>query len=149
MKVILTKDVTALGNIGAVVDVAKGYARNFLIPQGLAMEATKGALAQVEQMKAKYVQVRAKEQQTAQIWAAQLEGETVTIAQRVGEEDRLYGSVNRAMIAEALAAKGFDIDRKQLELEEPIKKLGTYEIAVRLAPEVKAGITVEVVAEAD
>lgn len=149
MKVILTKDVTALGNLGAVVDVAKGYARNYLIPQGLAMEATKGALAQVELMKAKYAQVRAQEQEAAQVWAAQLAGVSVTIAQRVGEEERLYGSVTRAMIAEALAAKGFEIDRKQLELAEPIKKLGTYEVAVRLAPEVKAAITVEVVAEAD
>ncbi len=149
MKVILTKDITALGNLGAVVDVAKGYARNYLIPQGLALEATKGALAQMEQKKSKYAQVRAQEQQAAQVWATQLEGVTVTIAQRVGEEERLYGSVTRAMIAEALAAKGFELDRKQLELEEPIKKLGTYEIPVRLAPEVKAAITVEVVAEAD
>lgn len=149
MKVILTKDITALGHLGTVVDVAKGYARNYLIPQGLAMEATKGALAQVGQLKAKYAEVRAQEQQAAQVWAAQLAGVSVTIAQRVGEEERLYGSVTRAMIAEALAAKGFEIDRKQLELEEPIKKLGTYEVAVRLAPEVKGAITVEVVAEAD
>ena len=149
MKVILTKDIIALGNLGAVVEVAKGYARNYLIPQGLAMEATKGALAQVEQMKTKYVQVQAKEQEAALAKVATLEGVSVTIAQRVGEEERLYGSVTRAMIAEALAAQGFDLDRKQLELAEPIKKLGTYEVAVRLAPEVKATITVAVVAEAD
>ncbi len=149
MKVILTKDVTALGNLGAVVDVTKGYARNYLIPQGLALEATKGALAQVEQMKTRYAEVRAQEQQTAQIWAAQRAGVSVTIAQRVGEEERLYGSVTRAMIAEALAAQGFEIDRKQLELAEPIKQLGTYEVAVRLAPEVKATISVEVVAAAE
>ena len=93
MKIILTKDITALGNLGAVVDVAKGYARNYLIPQGLAMEATKGALARVEQMKAKYAQVQAKEQETAQAKVATLEGVSVTIAQRVGEEERLYGSV--------------------------------------------------------
>ncbi len=149
MKVILTKDITALGSLGAVVEVAKGYARNYLIPQGLAMEATKGALAQVEQMKTKYVQIQAKEREAALAKVAGLEGVSVTIAQRVGEEERLYGSVSRAMIAEALAAKGFEIDRKQLELAEPIKKLGTYEVAVRLAPEVKASISVEVVAEAD
>jgi len=149
LKVILTKDIIALGNLGAVVEVAKGYARNYLIPQGLAMEATKGALAQVEQMKTKYVQVQAKEQEAALAKVATLEGVSVTIAQRVGEEERLYGSVTRAMIAEALAAQGFDLDRKQLELAEPIKKLGTYEVAVRLATEVKATITVAVVAEAD
>jgi len=149
LKVILTKEITALGNLGAVVDVAKGYARNYLIPQGLAMEATKGALARVEQMKGKYAQVRAKEQEAALAKVAGLEGVSVTIAQRVGEGERLYGSVTAAMIAEALAAKGHDIDRKQLDLEEPIKKLGTYEVAVRLAPEVKGAITVAVVAEAD
>ena len=147
MKVILTKDIAALGNLGTVVDVAKGYARNYLIPQGLAMEASKGALAQVEQMKSKYALVQAKEQEAALAQVATLEGVSVTIAQRVGEEERLYGSVTRAMIAEALAAEGFEIDRKQLELEEPIKKLGTYEVAVRLAPEVKATISVAVVAE--
>ncbi len=149
MKVILTKDITALGNLGAVVEVAKGYARNYLIPQGLALEATKGALAQVEQMKSKYVQIQAKEREAALAKVAGLEGVSVTIAQRVGEEERLYGSVTRAMIAEALAAQGYEIDRKQLELGEPIKKLGTYEVAVRLAPEVKASISVAVVAEAD
>lgn len=147
MKVILTKDIAALGNLGAVVDVAKGYARNYLIPQGLAMEASKGALVQVEQMKSKYALVQAKEQEAALAQVATLEGVSVTIAQRVGEEERLYGSVTRAMIAEALAAKGVEIDRKQLELEEPIKKLGTYEVTVRLAPEVKGTITVAVVAE--
>jgi len=149
LKVILTKDITALGNLGTVVDVAKGYARNYLIPQGLAMAASKGALAQVEQVKAKYAEVRAKEQQAALAQVATLDGVSVTIAQRVGEGERLYGSVTAAMIAEALEAKGFDLDRKQLDLEEPIKKLGTYEVAVRLAPEVKGTITVEVVAEAD
>ena len=149
MKVILTKDITALGHLGTVVDVAKGYARNYLIPQGLAMEATKGNLAQVEQVKGKSAAVRATEEQAALAKIATLEGVSVTIAQRVGEGERLYGSVTAAMIAEALEAKGFDLDRKQLDLEEPIKKLGTYEVAVRLAPEVKGTITVEVLAEAD
>ncbi len=149
MKVILTKDITALGALGSVVEVARGYARNYLIPQGLAMEATRGNLAQVEQVKAKYAEIRAKEQETALANVAQLEGVSVTIAQRVGEGERLYGSVTAAMIAEALEAKGFNIDRKQLDLPEPIKKLGTYEVTVRLAPEVKTDITVAVVAEAD
>jgi large subunit ribosomal protein L9 len=149
LKVILTKDIAALGHLGTVVDVAKGYARNYLIPQGLALAATKGNLAQVEQVKGKYAEVRAKEEQAALAKIATLEGVRVTIAQRVGEGERLYGSVTAAMIAEALEAKGFDLDRKQLDLEEPIKKLGTYEVAVRLAPEVKGTITVAVVAEAD
>lgn len=149
MKVILTKDVTALGVLGSVVEVARGYARNYLIPQGLAMEATRGNLAQVEQVKARYGELRAKEQEAALANVAQLEGVSVTIAQRVGEGERLYGSVTAAMIITALAAKGFNIDRKQLDLPEPIKKLGSYQVPVRLAPEVKAEITVAVVAEAD
>lgn len=147
MKIILTKDITALGSLGAVVDVARGYARNYLIPQGLAMEATKGNLAQVEKVKAKYAQARAKEQESALTKAGALEGVSLTLAQRVGEGERLYGSVTAAMIIEALAAKGFDIERKQLDLPEPIKKLGAYEVAIRLAPEVKAMISVVVEAE--
>jgi large subunit ribosomal protein L9 len=149
LKVILTKDITALGVLGAVVDVARGYARNYLIPQGLAMEATQANLTQVERVKAKYAQVRSLEQEAALAKVATLDGVSVSIAQRVGEGERLYGSVTAAMIAEALEAKGHDIDRKQIDLEEPIKKLGSYEVTVRLAPEVKAAISVEVVAEAD
>lgn len=147
LKVILTEDISALGAMGAVVEVARGYARNFLIPQGKAMEATPGNLAQVEQAKAKYLQVRAKERGAAMAEVARMEGASVTIAQRVGEEERLYGSVTAAMIAEALQSQGFAVDRKQLELPEPIKKLGTYEVAIRLAPEVKATVTVSVVPE--
>jgi len=149
LKIILTKDVTALGALGSVVEVARGYARNYLIPQGLAMEATRGNLAQVEQVKARYVELRAKEQEAALANVAQLEGVSVTIVQRVGEGDRLYGSVTAAMIITALEAKGFNIDRKQLDLPEPIKKLGSYQVPVRLAPEVKTDITVAVVAEAE
>lgn len=149
MKVILTKDVVALGEIGSVVEVARGYARNYLIPQGLALDATRGNLAQVEQVKARYAELRAKEQKSALANLAQLEGVSVTIAQRVGEGERLYGSVTAAMIITALEAQGFNIDRRQLDLPEPIKKLGSYQVPVRLAPEVKAEITVAVVAEAE
>ena len=149
MKVILTKNLAALGSMGAVVDVARGYARNYLIPQGLALEATEGNLAQVQQVKARNAQIRGKEQEAALARVAALEGVAVSIAQRVGEGERLYGSVTTAMIAEALQAKGFDLDRKQLDLEEPIKKLGTYSVAVRLAPGIEATVTVEVVAEAE
>ncbi len=147
MKVILMQDISALGDMGAVVDVANGYARNYLIPKGMAQEASKGNLAQVEQAKKKYLEVRAKDQQAAQARAAALAGVSLSFSERVAEEERLYGSVTAAMIVEALAAKGYEIERKQVELAEPIKKLGTYEVAVRLAPEAKATITVEVVAE--
>ena len=147
MKVILTEDISALGNMGAVVDVARGYARNYLIPQGKAMEATPGNLARVEQAKAKYLQMQASARDAALARVAQLEGVRLTIAQRVGEEDRLYGSVTAAMIAEALEGQGFEVDKKHLDLAEPIKKLGTYEVALRLAPEARATIIVDVVAE--
>jgi large subunit ribosomal protein L9 len=149
LKIILTKDVTALGTLGSVVEVARGYARNYLIPQGLAMEATRGNLAQVEQVKAKYAELRAREQETALASVAQLEGVSVTMVQRVGEGERLYGSVTAAMIITALEAQGFNIDRRQLDLPEPIKKLGSYQVPVRLAPGIKAEITVAVVAEAE
>jgi large subunit ribosomal protein L9 len=147
VKVILTEDITPLGAMGAVVDVARGYARNYLIPQGKAMEATPGNLAQVEAAKAKYTQMQAKAREAAMVQVAHLDGASVTIAQRVGEEERLYGSVTAAMIAEALEGQGFAVDKKQLDLPEPIKKLGTYEVTVRLAPEVKATVTVAVVPE--
>jgi large subunit ribosomal protein L9 len=147
VKVILTEDITALGVMGAEVDVARGYARNYLIPQGKAMEATPGNLARVEKAKVKYLQMQATAREQAQAQAARLEGASVTIAQRVGEEERLYGSVTAAMIAEALEGQGFTVDKKQLDLPEPIKKLGTYEVAVRLAPDVKTTVTVAVVPE--
>jgi large subunit ribosomal protein L9 len=147
LKVILTEDVSPLGSIGKVVDVARGYARNYLIPQGKAMEATPGNLARVEQAKVKYLQAQAVAREAALVQVAHLEGVRVTIAQRVGEEDRLYGSVTASMIAEALADTGVEVEKKQLEIAEPIKQLGTYEVIVRLAPEVKGTITVEVVAE--
>jgi large subunit ribosomal protein L9 len=147
VKVILTEDVSALGLMGAVVDVARGYARNYLIPQGKAMELSPGNLARVEKAKAKYAQVRASERETAMAQAERLQGVSVTIAQRVAEEERLYGSVTAAMIAEALEAQGLEVEKKQLELPEAIKKLGTYEVEVHLAYDVKASITVEVVPE--
>jgi large subunit ribosomal protein L9 len=149
VKVILTEDITALGDMGTVVEVARGYARNFLIPQGKAVEATPGNLAKVERTKVKYAQHREQEQEAAKVQVAQLEGLSLTIAQRVGEEDRLYGSVTAGMIAEAMAQKGYEVNKKELDLPEPIKKLGTYEVMVRLAPGVKARVTVAVVAESE
>jgi large subunit ribosomal protein L9 len=149
LKVILTADVAALGPAGKVVEVARGYARNFLIPQGKALEATPGNLAQFEKQRQKRAQIQAREQEAAQAQAARFQGLTLTLAQRVGEGERLYGSVTAAMIAEALATQGLAVDKKQLELPEPLKKLGTYEVTVRLAPAVKAQVLVEVVPEKD
>jgi large subunit ribosomal protein L9 len=147
VKVILTENVPALGVPGTVVEVARGYARNFLIPKGKAMEANPGNLARFEAQKTKIFQEMEREKEAALAFAARLSAVTLTIPQRVGESERLYGSVTNAVIAQALENKGFTVDRKQLELDEPIKQLGTYQIAVRLAPEVKAHIQVEVVPE--
>jgi large subunit ribosomal protein L9 len=111
------------------------------------MEANPGNLARVEKAKIKYLQTQAAARETAQAQIAHLEGASVTIAQRVGEEERLYGSVTAAMIAEALESQGFIVEKKQLDLPEPIKKLGTYEVTIRLAPEVQTTVTVIVVPE--
>lgn len=147
MKVILTAYVPALGEPGKIVDVSRGYARNFLIPQNKALEATPGNLARFEQERRRYATQMQKAREAAQTQAANLEGLTLTIAQRVGEQERLYGSVTAAMVAQALAEKGFDIDKKQLDLPEPIKQVGEYDIPVRLGPEVKVSIRVQVVPE--
>ena len=147
VKVILTENIPSLGLPGTVVEVARGYARNFLIPQGKAMEATPSNLARFEAQRARLSQQLDKEKESALELASRLAAVSLTIPQRVGESDRLYGSVTNAVIAQALTEKGFTVDRKQLELEEPIKKLGMYQVTLRLAPEVKAQITVEVVPE--
>ncbi len=147
MKVVLTAYVPSLGEPGKIVEVARGYARNFLIPQNKALEATPGNLARFEQERQRYESLLQKEKEAAQARAAKLEGVVLTIAQRVGEQNRLYGSVTAAMLAQALADKGFDIDKKQLDLPEPIKQLGEYEVTVRLGPQVKTPIKVEVVAD--
>jgi large subunit ribosomal protein L9 len=149
VKVILTEDITPLGAMGAVVDVARGYARNYLIPQGKAMEATPGNLATVERAKVKYLAAQATAREKAQAQIAHLEGASVTLAQRVAEVDRLYGSVTAAMIAEALEAQGFIVDKKQVDLPEPIKQLGAYDVTIRLAPEVQTTVSVAVVPEGE
>ncbi len=147
MKVILTENLPSLGTAGTVVEVTRGYARNFLIPQGKAMEANPGNLARFESQRARLSQEAGKEQEAALELAARLAEVSLTIPQRVGESERLYGSVTNVAIAQALDEKGFVVDRKDLELDEPIKRLGTYLVTLRLAPEVKAQIRVEVVPE--
>lgn len=147
MKVILTENIPSLGMPGTIVEVARGYARNFLIPQGKALEATPGNLARFESQRARLMEQVDKEREAAQELADRLAEVRLTIPQRVGESERLYGSVTNAVIAQALEEQGFEVDRKQLELEEPIKRLGTYQVAVRLGPEVKTQIQVEVVPE--
>lgn len=146
VKVILTDEVRGLGNRGEVVSVAAGYARNFLLPKELAYLATPGNVKRLEQEKKRYDVSQAKEKDQASTVAKAFEGLTITVRKKAGEHDALYGSVTASELAEALAAKGITVDRRRIELEEPIKRLGKHSVHVRLHREVTATLSVEVVA---
>jgi large subunit ribosomal protein L9 len=147
VKIILIEEIPSLGTLGSVVEVASGYGRNYLIPQGKALEATKGNLARFEQQRSRLMQQYAKEKDVAQAFADRLGQITLTISQRVGESDRLYGSVTNVHIAEALAKQGVDIDRKKIDMPEPIKTLGVHEVEIKLHSDVKGTLKIEVVPE--
>lgn len=147
MQVILLSDQRHLGKRGEVVDVKAGHARNYLLPQGLALEATHGNNKLFEQQRAKIDARHNQERDAAQGVANQLNGLTLTIKKRVGETETLYGSVTAGDVAEALEKKGFTVDRRRLDLEGGIKKLGEHKVKVELHPEVIAEITVSVVPE--
>src|SRR6476660_9315764 len=147
MEVILREHVDHLGRRGEIVKVADGYARNYLLPRKLALLATDGNKKQIERERVKFDALEAEEQKVAEAAAARLAGVEVEIARKVGETEALYGSVTSSDIAEALAAKGVDIDRRKLQLAEPIKKLGEYEVPVKLHRDVTARLKVRVVAE--
>jgi large subunit ribosomal protein L9 len=148
MEVILREHVDNLGRRGEVVKVADGYARNYLLPRKLALLATQGNKKQVERERAKYDAIEAQEKGVAATIAQRIEGVELEIARKVGETDVLYGSVTSADIADALNAKGFDVDRRKIQLHEPIKKLGEYDIPVKLHREVATHVKLRVVAEA-
>lgn len=147
MKVILIQDVLHLGRPGDHVDVARGYARNFLIPRKLAVEATASNLRALEQIRAKAAEREERLTQEAGAVAERIRGLTVTIARPVGEQDRLFGSVTNSDIADALAQQGIALDRKKIALEGPIKTLGTFAVPVRLHRDTVAEIQVHVVSE--
>ena len=146
VKVILTDEVRGLGNRGEVVSVAAGYARNFLLPKELAYLATPGNVKRLEQEKKRYDVSQAKEKDQAATVAKAFEGLTVTVRKKAGEHDAIYGSVTASELAEALLAKGITVDRRRIDLEEPIKRLGKHTVHVRLHREVIATLNVEVVA---
>src|SRR5436190_1758027 len=148
MEVILREHVDNLGRRGEIVKVADGYARNYLLPRKLALLATEGNKKQIERERAKFDAVEAEEQKTAEAVAARLSGIEIVIARRVGETEALYGSVTSSDITEALTAKGFELDRRKLQLAEPIKKLGEYDVPVKLHRDVTTHLKVRVVAEA-
>jgi large subunit ribosomal protein L9 len=147
MEVILREHVDNVGRRGEVVKVADGYARNYLLPRKLALLATEGNKKQIERERSKFEALEAEEQQAAHAVAARMAGLEIEIPRKVGETEALYGSVTSSDIGEALAAKGFDIDRRKLQLAEPIKKLGEYDVPVKLHRDVITRLKVKVVAE--
>ncbi len=147
MKVILKETINALGDAGKIVEVKPGYARNFLIPKGKAVLATNSNLKIYEQ-ELKLVNIRAqKGKKLAEELAAKLSKISVTSAVQVGEEDKIFGSVTTQNITDLLKEQGFEIDRKKIILDEPLKALGVYDVAIKLHPEVDATIKVWVVRE--
>jgi large subunit ribosomal protein L9 len=147
MEVILREHVDNVGRRGEIVKVADGYARNFLLPRKLALLATAGNKKQIERERVKFDAKELEEQKVAEAVVERLQGVEVVIARKVGETEALYGSVTSADIAEALAAKGFELDRRKLHLPEPIKKLGEFEVPLKLHREVTTKVKVRVVAE--
>lgn len=145
MRIILLSDQRALGRRGEEVEVKPGFARNYLLPQGLALEANKANRAYFEQHRAKIDARHAREREAAAEIAATIAGITLTIAKRVGETGTLYGSVTTSAIAEALEAKGVTIDRRRIDLEGGIKTAGEHKVAIDLHPEVIAELAVNVV----
>jgi large subunit ribosomal protein L9 len=147
MEVILRDHVDNLGRRGEVVKVADGYARNYLLPRKLALLATAGNKKQIERERAKFDAKEADERKVVEAQAARLANVEVVIARRVGDTEALYGSVTTSDIADALAAKGFDIDRRKLVLADPIKKIGETDVPVKLHRDVTATVKVKVVPE--
>jgi large subunit ribosomal protein L9 len=149
MEVILKEDVNKLGQRGDVVKVADGYGRNFLLPKKLAMEATAANKVVIEQMKQAAVRQSAREKSEAELLVKQLNHVELVFERKVGEKDHLFGSVTAAEIAQQLEQKGFNIDRRKLQLEEPLRQLGEFHVPVKLHREVTAHIKVTVKAEED
>jgi len=147
MEVILRADVPKLGSRGDVVKVAAGYARNYLLPRKLAVPASSGNMKVIDQEKAAAVRREATERGGAEDLARQLGTVSVTIARKAGEGDHLFGSVTSIDIADALVAKGFHIDRRKIQLDDPIKNLGEFDVPLRLHRDVNTTLKVQVVRE--
>jgi large subunit ribosomal protein L9 len=148
MQIILQEDVEKLGTRGQVVDVAEGYARNFLLPRKLALEASAGNMKRLEKMRATFAKKEATEKGDAQKLAELLAGVSLELARKAGENDQLFGSVTSADISEALAAKGFNVEKRKIALLEPIKVVGDFEIPVKLHREIAANVKLSVKKEA-
>lgn len=140
MQIILQEDVEKLGNRGQIVTVAEGYARNFLLPRKLALEATPGNMKRLEKMRAAFAKKEATEKESAQTLAELLNTVTVTVSRKAGENDQLFGSVTSGDVAEGLAAQGYTIEKRKIALSDPIKSIGEYQVPVTLFREVGASV---------
>ena len=149
VKVVLREDVEHLGDRGQIVNVAPGYARNYLIPKGLAYTATEGNLRVLELEKRAWARREAKDAEEARGLAASIGGVEITVVKRAGENGLLYGSVTSSEIAELLEAKGVKVDRRKIRLDEPIKQVGTFTVPVRLHRQVTADVSLQVVAASE
>jgi large subunit ribosomal protein L9 len=147
MKVILRKNFDQLGKVGDIVNVKDGYGRNYLIPRQIAYQATKGNILALEEEKKQIVKKEVKELEAAQKLSAEIEKVSITIPVKVGEEDKIFGTVTSQMIADSLKEKGFDVEKRKIEITEPIKALGIYSVSVKLHPSVVAIVKTWVVRE--
>ena len=147
MELILREDVAKLGHRGDLVKVADGYARNFLLPRKLAVAATPGNRKLVEQLREAAVRLEATERGDAEKLAGLLAGVVLTVRRKAGEGDHLFGSVTSLDVTEALAAKGFQVDRRKVHLEDPIKYLGEFDVPLKLHKAVTATVKVQIVKE--
>ena len=147
MKVILRKDLDALGKVGDVITVKDGYARNYLIPRSIAYAATESSVKALEEEKKQQARRVEKEKKSSEALAADLEKTSVTIKMKVGEDDKLFGSVTSQMIADSLKEKGVNLDKRQIELEDTLKSLGIFDVNVKLPGGVAGKIKVWIVRE--
>jgi large subunit ribosomal protein L9 len=148
VKIVLREDVDSLGKKGDLLEVADGYARNYLVPRGLAMKATRGVVAQSEAMRRSRDAKEARDREASQALAAKLASQTIQVKARAGEGGKLFGSVTSSDVADAvLEQTGIELDRRKVVLDEPIRELGDAQVQVRLPAEVLVAVALEVVAE--
>lgn len=144
MQIILQEDVEKLGTRGQLVDVAEGYARNFLLPRKLGLEATPGNMKRLEKMRTAFAKKTAVEKESAQKLAELLASVSLTLSRKAGDNDQLFGSVTSGDISEALKAQGYEIEKRKIDLKDPIKLVGEYEVPVKLHRDVSANVKLAV-----
>ncbi len=147
MKVIIKSDVKNIGQIGEVISVKDGYARNFLIPKGLAVEANLKNVKALEHEKRKIADISRKIKSTADTLSSKLSDMTLVIKARAGEEEKLFGSITAMDISEELKKEGFEVDKKKIQLDEPIKRLGDHSVNIKIHQNVSAKLNIKVIAE--